>query len=187
MYGARNSQNNLIKRFIERFVVSPHHPATPCWHPGTLIATGLGIGYLRPAPGTWGSFLGILFAPVVMAYGGTYGMNMYLLLTFLLGLWASEWYQRQTETKDASEVVIDEIVGVGITCQLVGATDLAHLITAFLLFRLFDITKPFPVGWADRNLKGGFGIMMDDVLAGLAAGGSYLLLSSVYSHVFAGG
>ena len=79
-----------------------------------------------------------------------------------------------TEDLDPSEVVLDELIGVLIALAFV-PWELPWVVAAFVLFRLFDIAKPGPVGWADRNLKNYVGIMLDDVIAGLLAGGVLII------------
>ena len=77
-------------------------------------------------------------------------------------------YQIHTGGHDGSEIVIDEVAGQWLVL-LVSSLDIVHLGLGFLLFRLFDIWKPWPVCWVDSNLKGGFGVMADDILAGVYA------------------
>lgn len=92
----------------------------------------------------------------------------------LVGVWAAAGYQAATGRHDASEVVIDEVAGQWtalLALPIAGAgLSLQAAAAAFVLFRLFDIWKPGPIGWADRRLGGGLGVMVDDVLAGIAAG-----------------
>ena len=136
--------------------------------PGVLIATVFGIGRIRPAPGTWGS-LAALPLPLLVPDGFD---PLYLLIAaagaFLIGCWAANRYQTLSGKHDASEVVIDEVCGQWIALSLVALTPLSVL-AGFILFRLFDILKPWPIRLADRNVSGGFGVMLDDVLAGIAA------------------
>lgn len=134
--------------------------------PRVLVACGFGCGFLPKAPGTWGSILGVglwLLVPddllwqIVVCTGG-----------FLLGSWLVERVCQRYGVIDAPEIVFDEIVGVWIA--LIGVPfDIGWLLYGFVWFRLFDILKPWPVDWADRSLKGGIGVMVDDVLAGLLA------------------
>lgn len=138
--------------------------------PGVLLATVFGIGRIKPAPGTWGSVAALPF-PLLVPVGFD---PLYLLvaagLTFLIGCWAANRYQAVSGQHDASEVVIDEVCGQWIALSLVSLTPLTILI-GFVLFRLFDILKPWPIRWVDRHVGGGFGVMLDDVLAGVAAAG----------------
>lgn len=86
----------------------------------------------------------------------------------LLGILSAELYCRSTDKEDPSEVVIDEVAGQMFALSLVEPSLLSYAF-GFLFFRGFDILKPGPVGWVDRKVKGGLGVMLDDVLAGLLA------------------
>ena len=131
-----------------------------------MLATALGVGFIKPAPGTWGSLAALLVwwfwlveLPLLLQLGicGAY---------FALGWWASSSIARVFATDDAGEIVADEAVGMWLALLLCPPVWwLAGL--AFALFRLFDIAKPGPIGWLDRNVKGGLGVMLDDVLAGV--------------------
>lgn len=132
-----------------------------------FIATGAGSGYLPKAPGTWGSAVGLLLWWPLARLSLTAYLAVVALL-FVVGVWSAGAAEKILDRGDPGVVVIDEIVGVLIA--LAGTS--LHPTTAivgFALFRLFDITKPFPVGWVDRHLHGGLGIMLDDVAAGLYA------------------
>ncbi len=130
-----------------------------------FIATGAGSGYLPGAPGTWGSLAGVLLWLAV----GRLALAPYLamLLSLLvIGVIAAGAAEKIVDRPDPGLVVIDEIAGQLIV--LTGAPlQLPVLIAAFVLFRFFDILKPFPAGWLDRHIHGGPGIMLDDVVAGL--------------------
>lgn len=136
--------------------------------PGVFLATVCGVGRIRPAPGTWGS-LAALPLPL-LAPAGTDPLLLIpaAVLVFVVGCWAASRYQRLTGTHDASEIVIDEVCGQWIALCLVSLSPLSVLV-GFVLFRLFDIVKPWPIRWVDRKVGGGFGVMLDDVLAGIAA------------------
>ncbi|GAA5069798.1 phosphatidylglycerophosphatase A [Roseibacterium beibuensis] len=143
-----------------------------------IIATLAYIGYLKPAPGTWGSLAAIPLAWGLHALGGFVALFAATLIVTLLGWWAVARETEGAETKDPSEIVIDEVVGqwialwpvsYGAVFAGVGFWDLyPGVITAFLAFRAFDIWKPGPVGWADRK-PGALGVMADDVIAGWLA------------------
>ena len=141
------------------------------------IATLFGVGCLKGAPGTYGSLLAIPFAYALHASAGPAGVIAGALSTFALGLWAAAFADGQHH--DPPEVIIDEFAGQLIVFVPVSlwlqtsdidwhATIMAAMM-AFTLFRLFDITKPGPIGWADRHLEGSLGVMLDDLLAGLAS------------------
>ena len=133
------------------------------------IATVGGLGRAVPrAPGTLASFLTLFAAWALVAIHGQLLVLIAAITATAVGFWGAELYARQCASKDPSECVIDEVAGQLIACALVPRT-LVFYALAFLLFRLFDIVKPWPIGAAER-LPGGLGIMADDVLAGLLAG-----------------
>lgn len=130
-----------------------------------------GVGFLRPAPGTWGSLavLPVVFLGPVAAAG-------FSLLLLGLGLWA---LKRLPEARDdPGWVVIDEGAGQALALAALPGFGWLGVALAFGLFRLFDIWKPGPVGWLDRS-KTPSGVMGDDVMAGAMAGGVLLLLQAL--------
>jgi len=132
-----------------------------------FLATGFGSGYAPKAPGTAGSVVGILLVWPLLALP----LSAFLAATvvcFAIGVMASNVAEKHFGKKDPGAIVIDEIAGVFITLIAVTPTPI-HLLLGFALFRLFDITKPPPCRWAERHFKGGMGVMMDDVLAGIYA------------------
>lgn len=143
-----------------------------------LIATFFGAGYLRPAPGTWGSLAALPVAWVIMQWAGFFGLLFCSVILFFVGIWATIEETKGKDDHDPSEIVVDEVVGQWIALMPVayGANmmnvDVLRLwpgwIAAFVLFRLFDIWKPGPVGWADRR-DDALGVMLDDVIAGVLA------------------
>lgn len=140
-----------------------------------FIATGAGSGYLPLAPGTWGSVVGVLlWLPLSRLETVPYFAVVAAL--FVLGIVGAGAAEKILDRPDPSIVVIDEIVGQLIALSFAPAHPVAAL-AGFLLFRFFDIFKPFPVGWIDRHLHGGLGIMLDDVVAGI-----YALLALHFGH-----
>jgi len=136
-------------------------------HPAHFFAFGFGTGLSRVAPGTVGSLLGIPFY-LALAW---LPLPIYILIVvalFLFGIWCCDISTRHLGVHDHGGIVWDEIVGMLIALLAV-PTSLLHLALGFLLFRLFDILKPWPIGWVDKRVHGGFGIMMDDVIAGAMA------------------
>lgn len=155
-----------------------------------LIATFFYAGYLRPAPGTWGSLAALPAAWILAHLVGPLGFTLAIALVFGAGLWATARETFGKADHDPSEIVIDEVAGMWIALLPViwGASaqgvDLLALypgwIAGFVLFRLFDIWKPGPVGWADRQ-GGPLGVMLDDVIAGVfAALGTGVLAAGVH-------
>jgi len=142
------------------------------------VATVAYVGYLRPAPGTWGSAAALPLAAGVWWLGGALGLTLACLAVYALGHWATTICLEGATDKDPSEIVIDEVAGMWIALLPVAwgaeAVELSPVnlwpgwLMAFCLFRLFDIWKPGPVGWADR-MGGPTGVMLDDVIAGVFA------------------
>lgn len=155
-----------------------------------LIATVGGVGLLRPAPGTWGSVAGLILGVLVHMLGGAVLLVLATVAVTLVGYWAV-LQEVGTSAEDPSEIVIDEVAGqwvalwpVSVGASLTGSDILAlypGLIVAFVAFRAFDILKPGPVGWADRQ-HGAFGIMADDVIAGWLAA-MIVALAAVLGHL----
>jgi len=153
------------------------------------IATIFGIGYLRPAPGTWGSLFALILAILLVKIFGIIGFVFALLSISAFGWWATSVYLKQIKTKDPSEVVIDELVGqwIAVLPIVISAFyfklepfDLwPGWISSFLFFRIFDILKPSLIGWADEK-KGALGVMLDDIFAGIAAAISTITLAVLY-------
>jgi len=145
------------------------------------------VGFLPFAPGTWGSLFAIpvfvLFSCFASSGGWAFGLLCgSSLALFGIGTWASGRTERVLGQKDDGRIVIDEVVGQLLALAPLSlsqnfATSLlawdfsaiALLVTGFVAFRCFDITKPGPVGWAERRFQGGLGVMLDDALAGLMA------------------
>lgn len=128
------------------------------------MATGGYAGYAPYAPGTWGSLVGLLLCvPLSWLSVPLYGLV--LLASLGLSIWVASEAEHLFQTKDASPIVIDEIVGILVTYTAVPLT-YGTVLLGFCCFRLFDILKPLP--WLER-LPGGWGIVLDDVLAGVLA------------------
>ncbi len=138
------------------------------WHPISLLATWFGSGLLPKAPGTWGSLAALPFAFFIVAWTGTWGLLAAAVLATLVGVWAAGVYAARSGQDDPQRVVIDEVAGQWLALVPV-AHDLRLYAVAFLAFRFFDIVKVWPARHIDRELKGGWGIMLDDVVAGLYA------------------
>ncbi len=141
----------------------PHRPAS--WHPAHLLATWFGAGLIPLAPGTAGSLAALPFAYLFSHYLGIVGLGAAIAIVFIIGIWAAHRYGRRTASHDAGPIVIDEVAGQWLALLLVPA-DIVLYAIGFALFRLADIVKPWPIGWVDQRVKGGFGVMLDDLLAG---------------------
>ncbi|MFY2824964.1 phosphatidylglycerophosphatase A [Ruegeria sp. MALMAid1280] len=155
-----------------------------------LIGTVCGVGYLRPAPGTWGSLAALPLAWLLHTLGGFPLLAIATLAVFFGGLWATRVMTAGQDNHDPSEIVIDEVAGQFTALWAISypawayGIDITALwpgwIAGFLLFRLFDITKPGPVGWADRR-NDPMGVMLDDVIAGMFAGVGVVIIAGI-SH-----
>ena len=126
------------------------------------------------APGTWGSLAALPIGYILQeAYGNT-ALIVAALLSFIIGVVATDRYMAESNLQgDPKEVVIDEVSGMWLVLAFVPMTLTGYAI-AFILFRFFDILKPWPISWADKHIKGGFGVMFDDTLAAVAGIGVYL-------------
>ena len=145
-------------------IIARRRPGIPAWHPAFLAVTWFGSGLLPKAPGTWGSLAALPFAWGLARAGGWPLLLAASLVCFLVGWWASAVYVRRTGEDDPSEVVIDEVAGQWLVLAA-APTDPLFYAVGFALFRVLDITKPWPARWADRNVHGGLGVMLDDMLA----------------------
>jgi len=155
-----------------------------------LIATFFYVGHLRPAPGTWGSAAAIPAAWALHVLGGPWLLGAGVMVSFTLGWWATSLETKGKDDHDPSEIVIDEVAGqwLAFLPVSVGAAHTSAALTAlypgwiaaFVLFRLFDIWKPGPIGWADRR-GDSLGVMLDDILAGVIAAAGVMALAAL-SH-----
>jgi phosphatidylglycerophosphatase A len=136
-----------------------------------FFATFFYTGYIPSAPGTWGTLAGLLFW-LLISVNSNFNQILLIVATFIAGILVAGSIERKQTGKDPGFIVIDEVVGIWITLFFIPAAlqrEPLQLILAFILFRFFDITKIFPVKNCEK-LKGGLGIMADDVMAGLMAG-----------------
>ncbi|MGZ3661924.1 MAG: phosphatidylglycerophosphatase A family protein [Bdellovibrionota bacterium] len=142
---------------------------------GVAWATFFYVGKSRWAPGTCGSLAALPLAWLVWSQMSRHAGWAFTLAVFLTGTLAAKAVIKRTGNTDHQSIVIDEVVGILITTG-VGLVSWKHFLAAFVLFRLFDITKPWPVSWMDRNWKSALGTMLDDVGAALMASGVFWLL-----------
>ncbi len=154
-----------------------------------MIGTVLGVGYIRPASGTFGSLVALPWGWLLHVIGGFPLLVLGVIVAFSGGWWATGKMTAGSEDHDPSEIVIDEVAG-----QWVALLPLSYAawsrgldilvmwpgwIAAFILFRLFDIWKPWLVGWADRR-GDPLGVMLDDVIAGVFALLGVMVLAGIY-------
>lgn len=131
------------------------------------LAPFFGVGSLPYGPGTWGTLAAVPLAAALMWLGPLWHMAATILL-IPLAILSAQYYCTDCGIHDASEVVIDEVVGFLITMVMLPLTWQAFVV-GFVLFRVLDILKPFPISYLDRKVKGGAGVILDDVVAGMIA------------------
>ena len=145
----------------------------------------VGFSGLSPkAPGTVGSFVSLFLGLFLLEFLHVSTLFLLALLITVIAIKQIDIYENETQTHDNSEIVIDELAGMWITLSICGINSSNIIIMAtlaFIFFRIFDIWKPSIIGKIDRDVKGGLGVMGDDVVAGLAAGiaaaGTYQLIA----------
>jgi phosphatidylglycerophosphatase A len=133
--------------------------------PAVLIATFFGSGALPKMPGTWGSLATLPVGVLLLLLGGSWAVAAGAAVAFFVGWWATSRVLKQVDGGDPGYVVIDEVAGQLIVLAMV-PPDVVHVAFAFVIFRAFDIFKPWPIGWLDRNVHGALGVMTDDIAAG---------------------
>ncbi|KIM10418.1 MAG: phosphatidylglycerophosphatase [Sulfurovum sp. FS08-3] len=144
-----------------------------------LFLTFFGSGLAPKAPGTFGTLAALPWGVAVLHFLGIDSLFMLTFAVTIIAVFEINKYEKLTGEHDQKEIVIDEAVGIWITLMIAYATLEQHsfayatplaIVLSFALFRLFDIWKPSTIGKIDREAKGGFGVMGDDILAGIAAG-----------------
>ena len=135
-------------------------------YPPVFLATGFGSGLSPVAPGTVGTLVSLLLFFFVKNTG--WPLLAICVVAFIMGIWLCDRSSEKLGMHDHGGIVWDEFVGMWITLLWVPLS-LSTVVLAFLLFRLFDILKPWPIGYLDKRVHGGFGIMIDDVIAGIFA------------------
>jgi len=142
-------------------------PKPDLGHPLHLLAFGMGAGCSPKAPGTMGTLVAVaIYLP--LSYLPIWAYLLVTLIVTFAGIWICGWSARQLGVHDHPGIVWDEIAGYLVT-MLAAPVGLVWLLVGFVLFRFFDILKPWPISWLDRRVGGGLGIMLDDVAAGIAA------------------
>lgn len=150
------TENNPLKKIS---LLNPVH----------LLAVGFGSGLIHPAPGTWGSLAGTFIGVILLALLGTKTFLILTALCFALGCYLCQKTADDMGVHDHGAIVWDEFVGVFIVLAAVPELSWQWVVTAFVLFRFFDILKPYPIRYFDEKLESGFGIMVDDVVAAIYA------------------
>ena len=149
--------------------------------PAVLVSTVGGIGLIPVAPGTWGSLAAVPVGWLIMDSLGVVGLLTAIAAIFALGLWASGRHAARAGEHDPGSCVIDEVVGQLIVIAAL-PPDPWYLAGGFVMFRLFDIIKPWPTSLVDRRVPGGLGIMLDDVVAGLQAAAVMMVIVAILEH-----
>jgi phosphatidylglycerophosphatase A len=137
-------------------------------HPALVLGTWFGAGLLPVMPGTWGSLAALPCAWAIRSMWGAAGLAIAAVIVFGAGCWAARTLAQTSRVKDPGAIVIDEVVAQWLVL-LPAPLDPVSYAAAFLLFRIFDIWKPWPVRSANRRVSGGLGIMLDDLLAAVYA------------------
>ncbi len=152
--------------------------------PYVWLATWFGCGFMKPAPGTWGSLGALPFGIILYGTVGLWGFLVGIILVSWVGYWASAQFEKETNTHDNKMIVIDEVAGQWIALlpalHFMGLNAF-YIFLSFALFRLFDITKPWPASHFDKKIGGPMGVMGDDIIAGLFAAGC--LVGLIYAKL----
>ncbi len=144
-----------------------------------LFLTFGGAGLSPKAPGTVGTLASLPVGLAILYYLGINTLFLVTLAITLIGIFEINKYEKTTGTHDQQHIVIDEAAGMWLALMIAHSSaltmtypyaEILAIILSFATFRLFDIWKPSTIGWIDRELKGGLGVMLDDVLAGIAGG-----------------
>ncbi|WPX95948.1 phosphatidylglycerophosphatase A family protein [Candidatus Bandiella euplotis] len=186
--------NNLVNTKAERFTL-PF-----AWY--SIISTWFFVGKLPFAPGTFGSIAAYpLYYYILMHSYSSTDAKLHILLAiitlFIIVFFAIDKFQRETGTYDHSYVVIDEVIGqlltlyisfdwafsIAYALQLKVPSYALSFVIAFLPFRYFDISKPLLIGYVNKNYKGAFGVIFDDILAAVCASGVLYVASFIFSYL----
>jgi phosphatidylglycerophosphatase A len=132
-----------------------------------FLATSCYVGYIPLAPGTFGSLMGIPLLWLVSKLAFPFSV-LAIFFFIVLSFWIGGEAEKIFNQKDSPCIVIDEVAGMLVTFAMI-AWSMQNLLIGFILFRVFDIAKPFPIPLIEKNLKGGFGVVMDDIVAGMYA------------------
>lgn len=150
-------------------------PGLKIYNPFHFLAFGFGSGLMPKAPGTWGTLAAVPIYLLIQDWILVHYVPLVVLLA-ILGFWICDVAAIDLKVHDHPGIVWDEIVGFLIT-MIAAPAGWLWIVLGFVLFRVFDILKPWPIGWVDSKVKGGFGIMLDDILAGLMALGCMQLIA----------
>lgn len=160
MIASEPEQSSYTRKPDARFMLS---------HPTHLVAQGFGSGLSPVVPGTFGTLLGWLcFAVFTMRWPDVFTSSTWMVLIvvgFAIGIWCCSKTGRDLGVSDHGSMVWDEIIAFWIVLLFIMPAGFLTQLSAFICFRIFDMAKPPPVGYVDRRIKGGFGVMLDDIVA----------------------
>lgn len=139
------------------------------------------IGYIKKAPGTWGTLFGLIIGIPILYFSAS-TLFVLAILVGVIAIKQIDIYEQENGIHDASYIVIDELVGIWFTMSIAGF-NIITIIFSFIFFRIYDIWKPSIIGKIDKNIKGGLGVIGDDALAGFFAGITTLLLVAILSFI----
>ncbi|OCG05494.1 phosphatidylglycerophosphatase A [Gilliamella apicola] len=162
----KKQRNKDFKKYLK--LTNPIH----------FLAVGLGSGLSPIMPGTMGSLMAI---PLWLLFYGLTPMLywVFILVTFIFGCFLCQKTSDDTHTHDSGHIVWDEFVGMWITLFFIPQISILWVTIAFVAFRIFDMAKPWPIRWFDKRIPGGFGIMVDDVIAAIFSSLSVYLLTFI--------
>ncbi|MCX8662378.1 MULTISPECIES: phosphatidylglycerophosphatase A [unclassified Gilliamella] len=162
----KQARNKDFKKYLK--LTNPIH----------FLAVGLGSGLSPIMPGTMGSLMAI---PLWLLFWGLQPALywVFILVTFVFGCYICQKTSDDTHTHDSGHIVWDEFVGMWITLYFIPQFSILWVTIAFVAFRLFDMAKPWPIRWFDKRVPGGFGIMVDDVIAAIFSSLSVYVLTFI--------
>lgn len=162
----KQARNKDFKKYLK--LTNPIH----------FLAVGLGSGLSPIMPGTMGSLMAI---PLWLLFWGLQPALywVFILVTFVFGCYLCQKTSDDTHTHDSGHIVWDEFVGMWITLYFIPQFSILWVTIAFVAFRLFDMAKPWPIRWFDKRVPGGFGIMVDDVIAAIFSSLSVYVLTFI--------
>lgn len=153
----------MIKKKIKQPLISPTWQFI-CQHPAYFLAFGFGSGLSKWAPGTMGSLMAIPLYGLLLLFLSPMLIFLVAIVMFFLGAWAAEKTSCKLGLQDYSGIVIDEIVAMWMILAIAPQTWIGVAVS-FILFRIIDILKPWPIHWFDQHVTGGLGVMLDDIIA----------------------
>ena len=143
------------------------------------ISTLFYLGYIKFMPGTFGSFVGLVFGCFFLYFFSKKALIIFIIISIIFSMYYVYEYQKVTGKKDRSEIIIDEFVGQLIPLLFINF-NISSILFSFFLFRFFDIIKIFPANLIDRKFSNYFGVIFDDIIAGLQAA----IILIMYYHLY---